>query len=67
MSIFSKLFTSSASSAYKMRYDKTLDEWQVYSDGGILYLGSQKNCKRYIRNVTMTENSTSSSTLTQLH
>ena len=50
MKLFNKIFTSnSTTTSFYLRYDTTLDHWEVINNSGILYIGTKENCERLIR------------------
>ncbi len=53
MKLLNRIFTSNPSAnsnSFHLRYDTTLDQWEVLNNSGILYMGTKENCERLIRN-----------------
>ena len=52
MSIVKKLFGGKAKSL-QWRYVKTMDEWEVTNERGIIYMGSKEDCQQFIQNMEL--------------
>ena len=49
MSLFNKLFNIK-SDGLKLRYSKSEDQWQVYREMSIVYMGTKEMCQEFIKN-----------------
>lgn len=38
--------------AFVLKYEKSLDQWEVITDMGIIYMGSKENCQRYVKHAS---------------
>lgn len=48
MGIFKKLL-SLKEQPFVLKYDKSLNQWEVINETGIIYMGSKENCQTYLR------------------
>ncbi len=46
------LFGWTKQSIYKLKFSKSEQQWQVYKEDNLMYLGSKEACEVYITNMT---------------
>ena len=52
MSFVKKLFAGKGK-ALQLRYVKSMDEWEVTNERGIIYVGSKEDCQQFISNMQL--------------
>ena len=50
MELLKRMFTTKSSSGLRIRFSKSLDQWQVYRENSIVYVGNKDSCQRYMDN-----------------
>ncbi|VXD13776.1 hypothetical protein MARINOS108_11643 [Marinoscillum sp. 108] len=48
--MFEKLFGKKSGTSLKMRYSSSERQWQVYSDGNLVFVGDKLGCENFITN-----------------
>ena len=48
MKLFNKIFKTN--NGLTLRFSKSTNEWQVYLDSKLLYIGEKTTCEKYILN-----------------
>ncbi|WP_421889837.1 hypothetical protein [Marinoscillum sp.] len=48
--MFEKLFGRKSGTSLKMRYSNSERQWQVYSDGNLVFVGDKVRCENFISN-----------------
>jgi len=50
MNLLSKLFGSNQKSGLKLKFSKASNQWQVFKDMTIMYVGEKEQCEKYLEN-----------------
>ena len=48
MGIFKRIFRLKKQ-PFVLKYDQSLNQWEIINETGIIYMGSRKNCETYLK------------------